>query len=279
MISGQCPHCGADFQIDDKTTGEGIKCPACGQTCPAPGGKSPQEPERSRAGNPILRHAPRTSDFQLATGDEQSIELISEHIETHLGKITNVLHELISDLVHLDVYHVGPTKERPYHTLITGGMSDLPMTVPEEAPSARYAELLIKLPASWPLSQEECKDERNYWPVRWLKMLGRLPHEYNTWLSWGHTVPNGDPPRPFAFGIGFCCLMLIAPLAVPDGFHELKVNDEKTVHFYGLIPLYREEMDYKLNHGADALLKRLGTQGVSDVIDVRRVNVGTKRGR
>lgn len=66
------------------------------------------------------------------------------------------------------------------------------MTVPDpEVP--RYAELVISLPPFWPLDEQSWRDERHYWPVRLLKTLGRLPHEYDTWLGVGHTIPNGDP--------------------------------------------------------------------------------------
>ena len=36
-----------------------------------------------------------------------------------------------------------------------------------------------------------------YWPYRMLKELARLPHEFDTFLWKGHTVPNGDPPQPY----------------------------------------------------------------------------------
>jgi hypothetical protein len=58
--------------------------------------------------------------------------------ETHLGEIHDVYHELISDLVHIDIHHVAPDDERPFHTLVTSGMSDLPMTVPEGVEALRF---------------------------------------------------------------------------------------------------------------------------------------------
>lgn len=33
------------------------------------------------------------------------MERISAHIEKHLGKITHVFHEVLSDQVHIDVHH------------------------------------------------------------------------------------------------------------------------------------------------------------------------------
>jgi len=120
-----------------------------------------EDREVSESGQPIFRHRPREKEFELAIGDERSIERIARHIEAHIGKIEMVFHELISDLVHIDVYWVKPTPGRDFHTLITTGMSDRPMTVPEGEGTSPYAELMICLPSSWPISREAFKDEEN----------------------------------------------------------------------------------------------------------------------
>ena len=229
------------------------------------------EPEISPSGSPILRHAPREDGWQPASGDS-ALEAISNHIERHIGPIENVWHEIISDLVHIDVHHVPPRPERNVHTLVTSGMSDLPMTAPEGQEEFRYAELLLCLPPEWPVTQEAFQDETNYWPVRWLKTLARLPHEYKTWLGYGHTVPNGDPPQPFAPNTKLCCLMVMPPLTVDEEFYELRVSEEKTIHFWGLVPLYREEMNFKLRRGVEPLFPRFDKAGVSEIVLTDRPN-------
>src|SRR5690606_27736593 len=81
--------------------------------------------------------------------------------------------------------------------LVTSGMSDLPMSVPEDAGCPGFAELMVTLPAGWKLDQASFQDENWYWPVRLLKSLARLPHKHATWLGFGHTVPNGHPAGPY----------------------------------------------------------------------------------
>ena len=48
------------------------------------------------------------------------------------------------------------------------------MNVPEELAEYKLerAELAIALPADWKLDQESMQDERWYWPIRLLKVLG-----------------------------------------------------------------------------------------------------------
>ncbi|AJS59305.1 hypothetical protein UB51_13440 [Paenibacillus sp. IHBB 10380] len=44
---------------------------------------------------------------------------ISKHVEKYIGEIDGVFHEIISDLVHIDILIVKPTKKRNYYTLVT----------------------------------------------------------------------------------------------------------------------------------------------------------------
>jgi hypothetical protein len=59
------------------------------------------------------------------------------------GVVEFVLHEIASHLVGIHVYVIGPTAERPYQTLITSGMSERPMTVPEGQGISPYTELML----------------------------------------------------------------------------------------------------------------------------------------
>lgn len=56
-------------------------------------------------------------------------EAIERHVEEHFGPIEFVFHAMPSTGVHVLVTE--PTAERPYRTLVTQGMSNEPMTVPD----------------------------------------------------------------------------------------------------------------------------------------------------
>jgi hypothetical protein len=228
--------------------------------------------ERSKSGAPVYRHQERDRDFELAFGHDKTIERIGAHIEKYVGKVDFVFHELLSDLVHVDVHMVPPTPERNFHTLVTSGMSDRPMSPPRDLAECRFAEMMICLPPDWPLSQEDFKDDNHYWPIRWLKTLARLPHEYNTWLWCSHTVPNGDPPQPFAGNTQMCCALILEPLLFDEGMATVQVRPGKTVQFLTFVPLYREEMQLKLDEGFDALIDHLEAGEVTELLDVQRPN-------
>lgn len=234
-------------------------------------------PERPRvvslSGDAIQRHGDRAKPFEVsAAGDDT--EVLEAHITEHLGPVDFVYHEILSDLVHVDVHHVPPTSQCPYHFLVTTGMSDRPMQAPEGAEDCSYAELLVVLPGAWPVTQEAFADEQHYWPVRSLKFLARLPHAYDTWLWWGHSVPNGDPPEPFHSSVAFSCLLLGPSLLAPAAFAKCEVRPDKVVHFFALHPLFPEETALKLRGGAEAVFDAFGKHGITELISPDRRNVG-----
>src|SRR5262245_14655611 len=201
---------------------------------------------------------------------------IAEHVVKHIGPSSNVLYEVHPDIVQIDLLVVGPHEGRPYTTVVTCGMSERPMRVPIEdpddlarVPEQRFAELLLCLPPDWPLTAESFQQEENYWPVRWLKRLARLPHQHDGWLGVGHSIPNGDPPRPFAANTRFCCWMIDQPILFTEALQKLRVND-RAVNFYSTVPLYEEEMQFKLRKGGPALAQLLDRGKVSELINRHR---------
>lgn len=225
--------------------------------------------EKSESGQPICRYDKPKKDFEFATGDPENIDRIADHVERHIGRVKMVYHELISDLVHVDIHMVEPTSERNYYTLVTSGMSDRPMTVPEGCEEFRFAELMISLPPDWPMGEEAWKDEKYYWPVRMLKFLARFPHGYDTWLGPMHTIPNGNPPAPFASDTKLCGAILLPGVTVPPGFHRLEAPG-KDILFHSVIPLHADEMDLKLKAGGEALFEGFDKHGVSEILDPSR---------
>lgn len=203
---------------------------------------------------------------------------ITEHFAARFGPVDQVYHEVVSEYVHIDVHLIAPSADHPYRTLFTTGMSDLPMQVPEGQEDSRYAELMLHLPADWPMSQQAWTDDANYWPIRMLKFMARFPHEYGTWLCSGHTVPNGEQAEPLGEGTELGCVLLVLPLNMEDEAIGLRVNDDKVINFYQLFPLYREEMQLKLDKGMDALAERMEKVGIDGIIDPRRPNVAKRKG-
>ena len=263
----RCEKCDARYRVNLEKAGCRATCRRCGQNIVVP---DPM-PRDQVLDLPTLQDR-RQPSAPLPPVDPTHRQRIADHIEEHLGPIDYVFHELISEYVHIDVHRVPPQKHRPYYTLVTSGMSEQPMTVPDGADSPRFTELMICLPPDWPLEMDDFRDERNYWPIRLLKVLARLPHEFRTWLGMSHSVPNGEPPQPYAPNVRFCCAILVPPLTCSDSFRTLQFEADEPIHFYAALPLFPEELDCKLRQGMDKLIDRLDKARVTELLNLRRKN-------
>lgn len=232
-----------------------------------------KSPNRRRHKRTSAKHTLRADARIPVQGIPDNILAIDRHIHRHVGRVAFVFHEKVSKLVHIDVHFVAPEAGRNYWTVITSGMSDLPMNVPPNRDFSPYAELMLALPAGWPVGVNEWKKEENYWPIRCLKSLARYPHVYKTWLGVGHTVTNGDPAEPYVPTAPFVSVAINIPHLTKKAFHKLRVNSRKQVDFLSVIPLYPKELKFKLSRGFAALDEKLRRTGVTELLDTGRVSV------
>jgi hypothetical protein len=224
-------------------------------------------------GGPIHDHTERKVPPQHSAGDPHLIHTLSGHVEKHLGPIESVAHDLLSDVVHVDLLWVAPGAPGPFHTIVTCGMSERAMHPPDWANGCRHAELMLRLPPEWRLDPVGLADERHHWPLRELGQLARMPHLYETWLWAGHTVANCDPPEPLTSSTGFAGSIVVPADWTPPEFNTLQVDAGRTVHFFSALPLYPDELLLARQRGTECLLEMLDEAGVSDLLDPTRPNL------
>lgn len=228
--------------------------------------------ERTRSGSPILRHKAGDQTFKPASGGGgEALSTLVPHMEKHFGPVKSVSHELASHLVHVDIHIIPPSAERDHYVLFTTGMSDRAMTIPRDCADMARVELMLSLPSNWRLDDVSIRQyEKWSWPLKWMRMLARLPHEHNSWLGFGHTIPNGDPPRPFASGTKLCCWMLLPSVQLEDAAWTVETPSKKQIAVYALHALHRAEMTLKLDEGLDPLLEAWSAAGVTEVLEPGR---------
>ena len=197
---------------------------------------------------------------------EEELETVESYIETNFGMYANVFHEIVSPDIHLDICIVDPTEERNYYMLVTLGMGAHRMNVPKELAEYKLerAELAVALPPDWKIHED---DEVHYWPIRLLKNLARLPIEDDTWLAWGHTISNRSP---YAASTNLTAALLVSAQVKGGGDTVCPLPNGDEVNFYQIIPLYRDELNYKFDRSAKELLNIFDERRVSFVIDPER---------
>jgi hypothetical protein len=100
--------------------------------------------------------------------------------------------------------------------------------------------------------------------------MGRYPIQNDTWLGWGHTVHFGESGID---GTGFVGFVLVFPLESGEDAGVCRLPDGSNVNFYQIMPLYEDEMNYKIENSTEALLDKFEKAfGSADtgVIDIKR---------
>jgi len=211
--------------------------------------------------------------FRKSQGNVEIIRSVSDHIEAHLGEMEWVTHEKESPVVQMDIHIVRPAGTKNHRYLVTSGMREKPMPVPKGASDRRYAELMLALPADWPLSPEAFKDDANDWPVRLLIGLARYPHLNKTWMYEGHSVHWSTPPAPFAPNTAMSSVVLLRPRLIPVEDQTVQVGKNKCIRPWGVYPLYHEGVDLKERRGSGTLDLLFGRNGVTELLDPKRPTV------
>ena len=98
----------------------------------------------------------------------------------------------------------------------------------------------------------------------------------NVCLESRTTLMEGEDGVPFAEGTDLRGEILFWPGPFGQDAFACRLPGGEEVNFYQVIPLYREELQYKLEHGADALLDLCSDESL-EVIDPHRLNVVTDR--
>lgn len=201
---------------------------------------------------------------------EDEIDIIEKHIEHYYGNFEFVFHEKVSPDIHVDICLIPPSEECNWYTLVTMGMGAHLMNVPNQLKEDQLerAELVICLPEYWKLDKEHLKDEKWYWPIRLLKELARFPGENNTWLGWGHTVSYDGP---LSYTTELCASILINPPCGNIGGNTCTLPDGEEVNFYQIIPLYGDQLEFKLKNGTQKLLDKMNDNIL--LVNPHRLNV------
>jgi hypothetical protein len=150
--------------------------------------------------------------------------------------------------------------------LMTNGLSDYAMPVPEKYKERNHAELYFCLPSYWDLTTENGK-----WVIEWIQKLAKHCIEKETWYGIGHTFPNGNPAMPLSNTMKQKYLMLNAPYFLEKELSPIQTED-KEIHFLGIIPIFEDEMDYKMGKGTYKLLQKIEGKGVSELLDDYRMS-------
>lgn len=218
----------------------------------------------------------------FSAGEMPYNEEIREHFKKVFGvkdsSEYDVFHETLSDAPYPDVYLLKATEERPFQVLFTAGMSALPMTMPEGAPedhrkAGERAELYCILPADRRLDNNMTDEEKEQysWIISAVKTAARYPHMCGTRLLHGHTLQFGEKAETFSQCTRLCAAVFYRLDHTDfggkygDDLMGFTAADGTYINLLCFVPIYEEEMNFKLENGAGDLYERLFGERIDDI--------------
>jgi hypothetical protein len=152
----------------------------------------------------------------------------------------------------------------PVTVIITNGLSDYQMPVPEQVAGREFNEIYFCLPSYW--EWEELENPRMNWIFPWIQRLAKYVVDKQTWFGAGHTLPCGKEMQELSETMRQNHFFLSDPILLEQQLAPIEV-DGKIIYMLAIIPIFPDEMDYKQGKGTFKFLQKLSNQGVTEKLD------------
>jgi len=164
--------------------------------------------------------------------------------------------------------------DRKAKVLMTIGLSDYIMPVDQKHEDRAYIELYFCLPSYWDIS--DINNLNFNWVFEWIQRLTKFVVEKKTWFAHGHTIPAGNPPEQLSPTMKQTYFVFSNPIALKEELTPLQV-DENIIHFLAIIPLFKDEFEYKTARGMFKFILKFEGKNYSEILDDYRVSAVRKK--
>ena len=184
--------------------------------------------------------------------DDKSDPINNFMQENYKGEYTNIKDENEDNqYINIDINIINQ-KDEEFYIVYTTGMSDFPMNVPKtffgKYNKYKYGELITLIPKEW---DNDFNSKKWQGLIKLLRELATYPHLSNTWISSGHTLETDMSELNKKFvSVGLSEITILGK--------NLKVN-KKWIRLYMIIPMYKEDLEYKFEYGFDKWFEKMAT--------------------
>lgn len=158
----------------------------------------------------------------------------------------------------------------PVTVIMTNGLRNYTMPVPEKEVGNEHIELFFCLPGYW--EWEDVENPNMNWIFPWIQRLAKYVQEKETWFGHGHTMPCGKEMQSLSPTMRQNHFFLMRPLLLEEALVPIEV-DGVEVKFLAIVPIFEDEMDYKLGKGTAKLISKMIGKGVDETLDDYRSTI------
>ena len=156
----------------------------------------------------------------------------------------------------------------PVTVVMTCGLSDYKMPVMEKWKGREFNEIFFCLPSYWEL--DDLTNEHFNWVYDWIFRLEQFVREKQTWYGPGHTIPAGNPPAALSPTMKQEYFIFLDPIYLEEELQPIE-REEKTIFFLSIVPIFPDELDYKIGKGTYKLIQKFRHRNFDERLDDYRV--------
>jgi hypothetical protein len=160
--------------------------------------------------------------------------------------------------------------QTPVTLVMTCGLSGYEMPVSGKWEGREYNEIFFCLPAYWDF--EDHSNPNSGWIFDWIFRLESFVREKQTWFGPGHTIAAGNPPVSISPLMKQDHFIFLDPMFTADALQPIETGSKK-IHFLAIVPIFGDEMDYKVGKGTYKLIKKLTRYKIDERLDDYRPTV------
>jgi hypothetical protein len=158
----------------------------------------------------------------------------------------------------------------PVTVIMTNGLSDYSMPVPERYKGREFNELYFCLPSYW--DWQALDNPTMNWIYTWIQKMAKYVVDCETWIGHGHTFPSGKELTSISATMKQDHFILLDPILLSNELCSLECG-ATSIHFLAIVPIFKDEMDYKQARGTFKFLQKLNSAGVTELLDDYRSSV------
>jgi hypothetical protein len=210
-------------------------------------------------------------------------EQFIEHIEQNIGKIDKIFNN-VSNLYNLELFYIKNSEKYNCQIIITHGISNKEMNVPDDIKDYKFAEIILFLPKDWKIEENNFKIEQDDsgWPIYNIINTAEAIYKGNFFIYTGVSVLNMSQEKNvknYGKKNNFIATIFRKPVLLGNETSKMTIyvdkRKNKNIYFYMPLFLYREEYNYRTVIDRKMFIEKLNKE-IPDILDEKRKNICEK---
>lgn len=162
--------------------------------------------------------------------------------------------------------------QTPVTVIMTNGLAQKDMPVPEKYKDRKHCELYFCLPSYW--EWEDIENPNMNWVFSAIQRLAKHLRDNDTYYNAGHTFKANREGNPISSTMKQNHFILTDPILLEQ---QLAPIENEDIYFFAIVPIFEDEFDWKNAKGHFKFMRRFTGKNNSEKLDDFRESIRKSR--